>query len=87
MIKAKGLHPKKYRVGTWSKANMKWTRAEDLAASWKRSKEEAVLKEEAEKDANRTLNYLLGPVDLNTYIPQKPVRQSGTPDEERDASA
>ena len=55
MIKAKSLHPKKYRVGTWSKANMKWTRAEDLAASLKRLKEEAVLKEETEKELSGTL--------------------------------
>lgn len=39
MIKAKGLHPRKYRAGSWSKANMKWTRAEDWAA-WERAKAE-----------------------------------------------
>ena len=39
MITAKKLHPKKYRAGSWSKANMKWTRAEDWAA-WERAKAE-----------------------------------------------
>ena len=37
MIKAKKLNPKKYKIGTWSKANMTFTRAENWAA-WEKSK-------------------------------------------------
>jgi hypothetical protein len=39
VIKARKLLPKKYKAGTWSKANMKWTRAEDWAA-WGKAKAE-----------------------------------------------
>lgn len=39
MFKSRSLKRSKYRVGEWSKRNMKWTRAEDWAA-WGRAKAE-----------------------------------------------